>query len=108
MDKVLAHYADDVSVMMPDMALQTKASSRAMFKSLMDDPHFSLDIRTAKVEVSKGGDLAYSQGAYTMVVTGPKKKPVTEVGKYVEVYRKQADGSWKVIEDMNNADAPAK
>ena len=43
-----------------------------------------------------------------MVSTGPKKKPVTEMGKYVEVYRKQTDGSWKVIEDINNPDAPAK
>ena len=31
----------------------------------------------------------------------------TGAGKYVEVYRKQADGSWKVAEDINNADAPA-
>jgi ketosteroid isomerase-like protein len=108
MDKVLAHYADDAAVMMPNMALQTTASARTMFKGLMDDPRFSLDIRTAKVEVSKGGDLAYSQGTYTMVTTGPKKKPVTEMGKYVEVYKKQADGSWKVINDINNADAPAR
>lgn len=34
------------------------------------------------------------------------KKPVTEKGKYVTIYRKVADGSWKAIQDMNNADGP--
>jgi hypothetical protein len=43
-----------------------------------------------------------------MTMTNPKtKKPVTEKGKYVTVYKKQADGTWKAIEDINNADAPA-
>jgi ketosteroid isomerase-like protein len=61
------------------------------------------------VEVSTGGDLAYSQGAYAFTGTDPKTKRVmSEKGKYVEVYKKQADGSWKIVEDINNADAPAK
>jgi ketosteroid isomerase-like protein len=33
---------------------------------------------------------------------------MTETGKYVTIYRKGADGSWKAIQDINNADAPAK
>jgi ketosteroid isomerase-like protein len=42
-------------------------------------------------------------------MTDPKtKKLVTETGKHVAVYRKQADGSWKAILDIDNADAPAK
>jgi len=35
-------------------------------------------------------------------------KPVKQTGKYVTLYRKTADGSWKAILDINNADAPAK
>jgi uncharacterized protein (TIGR02246 family) len=109
LDKVMAHYADDASVLMTDMPIHTgKDSIRPLFKDLLADPNFALDIQTGKVEVAKSGDVAYSQGTYTFVATGPKKKPVTEKGKYIEVYKKQADGSWKVAEDMNNADAPAK
>jgi ketosteroid isomerase-like protein len=41
----------------------------------------------------------------------PKKagaKPLPpEEGKYVEVLKKQADGSWKIIYDIWNANAPA-
>ena len=53
-----------------------------------------------------GGDLAYMQGHYTVTATdGKTKKKVTEKGKYVTVYKKQVDGTWKAIEDINNEDA---
>ena len=59
-------------------------------------------------EVSKAGDLAYTQGVYTLIVTDRKtKKPVTEKGTYVTVYKKQADGSWKAVADMATAGPPA-
>lgn len=39
----------------------------------------------------------------------PKKgKEATEVGKYLTVWHKQTDGSWKIFRDMNNADGPAR
>ena len=58
-----------------------KEAIRAEMKDFVTDPKFSLDLVTAKV---------------------------AEKGKYVEVYKKQADGSWKIVEDIHNADAPAK
>ena len=59
------------------------------------------------VEVAKSGDLGYAQGGYTMTMTDPKTKKVLTVnGKYVEVFRKQADGGWKAVEDIINEDAP--
>jgi uncharacterized protein (TIGR02246 family) len=108
MDKILAHYADDGSVLMADSPIMTgKDAIRAGMKDILADPAFALDLQTVKVSVSKD-DLAYSQGTYRVTVTDPKtKKPVLEKGKYVEVYKKQPDGSWKVVEDVTNADAPA-
>ena len=92
---------------MPEM--KGKDAIRAGTKPLLDDKNFALSFTPTMVEASKGGDLAYSHGTYAMTMTVTKtKKPVTEKGKYVTVYRKQADGSWKAILDINNADAPAK
>jgi ketosteroid isomerase-like protein len=43
-----------------------------------------------------------------MTSTNPKtKKPATDKGKYVTVFKKQADGSWKVVADIFNSDGPA-
>jgi uncharacterized protein (TIGR02246 family) len=54
------------------------------------------------------GDLAYAVGTYRATLT-PKKpgaKPLpTEEGKYVEVLKKQPDGSWKIVYDMWSANA---
>ena len=59
-----------------------------------------------KVMASKGGDMVYTQGTYTMTMTNPKtKKPMTDKGKYLTVYTKQTDGSWKAVADTYNSDS---
>jgi uncharacterized protein (TIGR02246 family) len=101
-EKVAAHYADDGSSMIPLMTLMTgKDAIRAGLKQEFSDPNSSLDFHPTKVEASKSADLAYSQGTYAYTSTDPKtKKAMIEHGNYVEVYKKQADGSWKVAADI--------
>ena len=107
-DKVASHYADDASSMIPDMALMTgQQEIRAGLKEEFSDPNSTLDFHPAKVEVSKSEDMGYSQGKYTYTSTDPKtKKALIEHGNYVEVYKKQADGSWKVEADIATQEAP--
>jgi uncharacterized protein (TIGR02246 family) len=108
-DKLVAHYTDDAALLAPDMPIMKgKDAIRTGLTAMFADPNASLSFTTTDVQVAKGGDLAYSQGTYSMTMSNPKtKKPETEQGKYVTVYKKQADGSWKAVEDINNADAPA-
>jgi uncharacterized protein (TIGR02246 family) len=108
-DKILSYYADDATLMIPDMPLiKGRDAMKPGLTALLTDKNVSLRFVTSTVEVSKSGDLAYTQGTYSMTHTDPKsKKVVTEKGKSVTVYKKQADGSWKAIEDINNEDAPA-
>lgn len=107
MDKIVAHYADDGMVLLSNAPTMVgKDAIRAGMKDTIADPKFSLDLKTAKVEVS--GDLAYSQGTYSVMFFDAKtKKVMAETGRYVEVYKKQADGSWKVLQDINSPEAPA-
>jgi ketosteroid isomerase-like protein len=109
LDKIVGHYADDASVEIPNVPLMTgKAAITGGLKPLIGDPNLALTFEAAQVEVSKSGDLAYTRGSYSMTVTDEKtKKPIVEKGKFVTVYRKMADGSWKAVQDINNADAPA-
>jgi len=108
MDKVLAPYADDATVLLSNAPTMVgKDAIRAGMKDVVTDPKFSLDLKTVKVYVSKD-DLAYSQGTYSVTTTDPRtKKVMAETGRYVEVYKKQADGSWKIVEDINSPEAPA-
>jgi uncharacterized protein (TIGR02246 family) len=105
--KIMDHYADDATLMVANQPIMKGTDDiRAGVKQMLADPNLSLNFTATTVEVSKGGDLAYTQGTYTMTSTDPKtKRPITEKGKYVTVYKKQSDGSWKAIEDIANADA---
>jgi ketosteroid isomerase-like protein len=52
--------------------------------------------------------MVYTVGTYSLTASDPKnKKPVTDKGKYMTVYKKQADGTWKAVADSINSDLPA-
>jgi ketosteroid isomerase-like protein len=71
--------------------------------------NFSGPAELSTTSVEGRGDLAVAVGTYRMAVT-PKKagaKPLpVEQGKYIEVMKKQPDGSWKIVYDIWNADTP--
>ncbi len=61
------------------------------------------------MEIAKSGEIAYSQGKFRYNNTDPKtKKRVGQIGNYVEVYKKQADGTWKVQEDIATEETPLR
>jgi len=107
-EKSVSYYADDASVLMPNApAINGKDAIRAALKPLFDDPNFAMAFQGSRIEVAKSGDLGYTQGTYTLTLTDPKtKKPFTDKGKYVTAYKKQADGTWKAVADMDSSDMP--
>ena len=74
---------------------------RKTFAQMMTAPGFALSWTAAKAEVGAGGDIGHTAGTYELKMGG-----VIEKGKYVTAWKKQADGSWKVTDDIFNADAP--
>jgi ketosteroid isomerase-like protein len=73
----------------------SQAPAEAM-KPVLADPAFRLTFEIGKVEVARSGDIGYATGPYQMTYTNPvTKKVIEDKGNYVEVYKKQADGSWK-------------
>ena len=77
-------------------------------KDVLADPNWSLALQSVQVEVSRGGDLGYARGTYVLTATDPaSKKVATENGRFVTIFRKEADGSWKALQEISNATAPA-
>lgn len=106
-DKTVSYYTNDAVVLPPNSpAITGKEPIRAMWKSMIEPAGASISWKVTKVEVSKSGELGYVTGTYEMVdmSTG---KPVNDRGKYLEVWKKQADGSWKCVVDMFSSDLPA-
>ena len=100
-EKFAATFAEDGSSYPPGMPMITgREAIRKTFAQMMTAPGFALSWTAAKAEVGAGGDIGHTAGTYELKMGG-----VTEKGKYVTAWKKQADGSWKVTDDIFNADA---
>ena len=109
MAKTTAFYADDATVLIPNApALNGRDAIQGGLKPMLDDVNFKVTFSATKVDVAKSGEIAYTQGPYTMTTTDPAtKKPADDKGKYLTVFKKQADGNWKAVEDTFMTDMPA-
>ena len=97
---VRGFYAEDATLLPPDHAMvRGHEQIRDTIRGLLDVGVGDISIETAMVDVS--GDLAYRIGRYRL------GKPAPERGKFVEVHRRQADGSWRCVADIFNSDGGA-
>jgi ketosteroid isomerase-like protein len=61
------------------------------------------------LEVVVAGPWAYSRGLYTQDLTSKATGNVAHVdGKFLTIFRKQPDGSWKIYRDCFNSNVPPK
>ena len=105
-DALMAHFADDASVLAPDMPVaRGRDESRAVFAAMEAMPGYSLTWSPSEGDAS--GDLGYTIGTYRIEVQDPERKPLAIDGKYMTVWKRQSDGTWKVAVDMFNANGPA-
>jgi ketosteroid isomerase-like protein len=107
-DDWVAFYSDDAVILPPnDKKAGSKEEVRKDIGELMTLPGLALNWEPSKVEVARSGDLAYTQGSYRMAFMDPHGKPATDQGKTLEIWKKQADGTWKCVADMWNSDLAA-
>ena len=105
-NQLAAHYARDAVLMAPGVRLAGAAQIRAGLTQMTGDPAFSLHFHADRVEVSASGDLAYTQGTYTLRSTDPRShQPAEDHGSYVTTYRRQPNGSWLAIDDIASSGA---
>jgi ketosteroid isomerase-like protein len=99
----LALYAEDAVLMPPNQAaVQGKAPIQAWMEAY---PPIS-NLQEQSLEIEGQGNLAYDRGTYSMTVTHVGAAPLEDHGKYLTIWRKQADGLWKVARAIYNSDLP--
>lgn len=103
-----ALYTDSATVMPPGMpASKGTEAIRQMWTGMMAQGRPSL--RLTNTMIHGLGGLAYTTGTYHVEFAPADTAapaPPPEDGKYLVVLRKQQDGSWKVVADIWNSDAP--
>jgi ketosteroid isomerase-like protein len=71
-------------------------------------PGTSLTWTPVKADMSASGDMGYTFGTFVFKGKDKDGKPFTSNGKYASIWRKQKDGSWKVVMDMGNSGSAEK
>lgn len=101
-----ALYATDAVVMPPnEESHQGRAATQAWNEQFFGQ--FTVEeaeLSTDKLAVN--GDWAYRVGSYEMNMKPAEGESIGDAGKFIEIWARQADGSWKIAYDIWNSNNP--
>jgi uncharacterized protein (TIGR02246 family) len=104
---VAAIYVPDAHVLPPDAPpVEGRAAIQQFFAGFLGAYHVTAVVSSDEIEGR--GDLAFARGHYTLEGT-PKAAgtpPLHEEGKFLEVLRRQPDGTWRLAADMWSPNGP--
>ncbi|MBA7707624.1 hypothetical protein ES703_116500 [subsurface metagenome] len=104
----LSLHTDDIVKMGPDApSVLGLEELRAGMEPAFDNFTFEMTINTEEVQVA--GDWAFARGTYTFSMTpkaGGETISVMPDGKFLTIWKRQADGSWKASHDCYNSNVP--
>ena len=101
-------FTEDGIYMWPDApAIAGHEALRQWFEQRFQLVDVQLENRSEELVIS--GDWAFERGAYTALIRPKDGVQIdTVVGKYLNVLRRQPDGSWKVARRIRNRDHPPR
>ncbi len=103
-----ASFVTEDAVWLPSNAalVEGRDAVRAWILPLTQGEDLSVTWEATRVEVSAAGDLAYSMGTYETSFKDAEGNTVSDKGKFVDIWKKQTDGSWKAAVGIGNSDGP--
>lgn len=105
LNKCISFYTDDASVLPFNAPIATgKDQIRNLWSQLMSNPGYGLHFGPTRIEVARSADLAYEIGTFELTLADQTGKSAASRGKYVVVWKKQANGAWKAAADIFNTD----
>jgi ketosteroid isomerase-like protein len=103
-DAWMSFYAADAIVRLPqDQLASGKESVRQAVMRLLAPPHLSMASRPIDVQVDRSADVASLIESYELR-SDSQGTSASSRGRRLEIWRKQADGSWKCTVDAWNLD----
>jgi ketosteroid isomerase-like protein len=107
-DAFAGFVASDGVIMPPnEPAVSGAAAAKDWAAKMTAMPGFGVTWAANVVEVAASGDVGYTSGSYDLHMNMPGGSPMSDRGKYLTVWKKDASGAWKVAYDIFNSDMPA-
>jgi len=95
-------FATDGAQIVPNAGeIRGSEAIRELMTSL-DDPANELTWEPLRADIAASGDLGWTTGSYVSTTTLPDGTKSEREGRYVTIWRRQVDGSWKVVMDLGN------
>ena len=105
---ILGHYADDALILGSGAPmLQGKPAVAAFLQGLFGGNTLR-DVKGNVTDIMISGDLAVETGTYAMTIIPKNGNAVADHGKYIHVWKKSVDGSWKVVRYVPTSDIPPR
>jgi ketosteroid isomerase-like protein len=102
--KLLSFYAPDAVAYPPGgAAASTPADIRKVWEGITD-PNYSLAWEAKHAAIAASGDIGFTSGTFKESTKAADGKVANATGKFLCVWKKQKDGSWKAVHDMWNYD----
>ena len=96
-----AFFTEDVMLLPPDQPMiRGRKAFEATYQTRIEDNSGGTHTNEL-VDFGVDGDLAYQIGTYAIADSDPPEK-----GKFVNILKRQSDGSWKVSVSIFNSDMP--
>ncbi len=102
---LVAMHAEKALLLPPDSPMEKGGKAvEAGFTELLEAGWKNL--KFTSVEIGSEGALAYHVGKYSADVPAKGGSHEKVTGKYVDIYKRDPDGAWKICVTMFNSDAP--
>lgn len=107
MEGWLAYFAENGS-MLPQSGPPTTGHEaiRKAMEPAFANPDFSLRWQPTRAEILIPSELGYTVGRFVRKTKDAEGKTVVVRGTYVSLWKRQADGSWKIVLDTGSPDGP--
>jgi uncharacterized protein (TIGR02246 family) len=105
---VLAEYSEDAMLLGTGMAtVRGKSAIAEQLTGLFTAVSFREVVGTV-TDIMVSGDLGVETGTYSWTIVPASGAAAPDVGKYVRVWKRQGDGTWKVVRYVVNSDTPTQ
>jgi len=104
----MSYYADDAVEVPNGAALIRGKVEIAKGMGFLDDKNNQLLWTPVGADISSSGDLGYTYGTFEFHSKDKDGRALVDYGKYTSIWKKQSDGTWKVVLDMGNASPAPK
>jgi len=105
---VVALY-DETAVMIPPNAplVEGLAGVRGYRFGFIETPGVALDFTLLRAEVAESGDIGWTLAVGEITIEREDGPPGRDRVRDFHTWKRQPDGSWKVVVDVWNSDAPS-